>query len=31
VRYMAKGTEGLQKILEEIQSENERVAIPAEV
>jgi len=31
VRYMSKGTHGLQNIREEIQAENERVAIPAEV
>jgi len=29
VRYMCKGTEGLQKMRGEIQAENERVAIPA--
>ena len=31
VRYMGKGTEGLQKMREEIQPENEGVAIPAQV
>jgi len=31
VRYMGKGTEGLQKMSEEIQVENEGVAIPTEV
>jgi len=31
VRYMGKGTDGLQKMKEEIQAENEAVAIPAEV
>ena len=31
IRYMGKGTEGLQKMREEIQAENEGVAIPAQV
>jgi hypothetical protein len=31
VRYMGKGTEGLQKMTEEIQAENEGVTIPAQV
>jgi len=31
VRYMGNGTEGLQKMREEIQAENEGVAIPAQV
>jgi hypothetical protein len=31
IRYMGKGTEGLQKMREEIQVENEGVAIPAQV
>jgi hypothetical protein len=31
VRYMGKGIKGLQKMSEEIQAENEGVAIPAKV
>jgi hypothetical protein len=31
VRYMGKGTEGLQRMLEEFEAENEGVAIPTEV
>jgi len=31
VRYMGKGTKGLQKMRDEIQAENEAVAIPAQV